>query len=385
MKITEGIARNIVREISSTIHQAVNLMDDTGIIIASTNVKRIGSRHEGAKKIIREGLDCLEIYSDGEYQGSKLGINMPVYFKGSVVGVIGISGEWNQIEPYINLIQKTAETMVLNDYLQKQENEAQKQQRQYLYKLLFEKQEKLPEDYLKSGISVGFDVFARYRCICISITDGMGGFPEELHILLDAMEEAVGKLHRYAGKCIVYREMVQLTVFLLAEGEEGGRENSGVEMFEREVRRQYVPSEGMRVKIGIDDCGYSGFELRTGRKRAEKSLKAAMTGTDTLYYTDMTVGVFLSEIPDESKWEYIQKIFGQMKKAELAHWMEVLEIFYECDGSIQKTADQMFIHKNTLQYQLKKLASITSYDPRSMKNAAVYQNAIWFFRAMGLK
>lgn len=110
MEITERIARNIVSEISSTIHQAVNLMNAEGMIIASTNPKRVGTLHKGAEKIIRERLECLEIYSDGEYQGSKMGINMPIYFKGSVVGVIGISGEWSQIEPYIDLIRKTTET-----------------------------------------------------------------------------------------------------------------------------------------------------------------------------------------------------------------------------------------------------------------------------------
>lgn len=68
MEITERITRNIVSEISSTIHQAVNLMNAEGMIIASTNPKRVGTLHKGAEKIIRERLECLEIYSDGEYQ-----------------------------------------------------------------------------------------------------------------------------------------------------------------------------------------------------------------------------------------------------------------------------------------------------------------------------
>lgn len=385
MKITESIARNIVREISSTIHQAVNLMDETGMIIASTNPKRIGTLHEGAEKIIKEGLDCLEIYSDGEYQGSKMGINIPVYFKGGIAGVIGISGEWSQIEPYIDLIQKTTETMVLNSYLQKRENEVQKEQRQYLYNLLFEKREKLPENYLAGGAAIGLDVSVKRRCICVSIVDSEGGFPEEIHELLNSLEDVLGKKHSYRGKYIVYREIVQLTVFLLAEGD--GKDGNFREPaeFERELRRIYIPSEGMKVKMGIDDHSYSGFDLKTGRKRAEKSLKAAMSGADTVYYIDMTAGVFLSEITDESKWEYIQKIFGDMNKKEIIRWIDLLEIFYESDGSINGTSEKMFIHKNTLQYQLKKLASITGYDPRSMKNAAVYQNAIWFWRTMILK
>lgn len=104
MKISRDIARTIVREISNTIHQNANFMDDTGHIIASTDPVRIGTYHVGAQKIIEERLDYLKINTDEEYNGTKVGINMPVYLKGEIVGVLGISGEWSQIEKYINLI-----------------------------------------------------------------------------------------------------------------------------------------------------------------------------------------------------------------------------------------------------------------------------------------
>ena len=136
MKISVEIARTIVREISNTIHQNVNLMDESGRIIASTNPARTGTCHVGAQKIISEQLEYLTINTDGEYEGAKLGINMPLYFGGEIVGVLGITGEWDQIKPYIDLIRKTSETLLMNFYLQKREGEIQKEQNQYLYNLL---------------------------------------------------------------------------------------------------------------------------------------------------------------------------------------------------------------------------------------------------------
>ncbi len=382
MEITERIARNIVSEISSTIHQAVNLMNAEGMIIASTNPKRVGTLHKGAEKIIRERLECLEIYSDGEYQGSKMGINMPIYFKGSVVGVIGISGEWSQIEPYIDLIRKTTETMVLNSYLQKREDEVQKEQRKFLYNVLFEKRENLPENYLSEGTALGLDLSLKRRCVCISIADESGVCPKDVHEMLDALEDILRKKPEHMRRYLIYREKTQLILFFRAEENEQESVEWELEEFEREIRRQFLSPMGTHIKMGIDDRSYSGYDLRIGKIRAEKSLKAAMVGADTVYYIDMTVGVFLSEITEESKWEYIRKVFGNMKRQDVTHWIELLEIFYECDGSINKTSEKMFIHKNTLQYQLKKLASITGYDPRSIRTAGVYQNAIWFWKTM---
>lgn len=57
MEITERIARNIVSEISSTIHQAVNLMNAEGMIIASTNPKRVGTLHKGAEENEQESVE----------------------------------------------------------------------------------------------------------------------------------------------------------------------------------------------------------------------------------------------------------------------------------------------------------------------------------------
>lgn len=75
-------------------------------------------------------------------------------------------------------------------------------------------------------------------------------------------------------------------------------------------------------------------------------------------------------------------MFSNVNEEELSTWIELLETYYLCEGSISKTADIMFIHKNTLQYQLKKLATLTGYDPRSIKNAALYQIAIWFWKTL---
>ena len=93
MKISVEIARTIVREISNTIHQNVNLMDESGRIIASTNPARTGTCHVGAQKIISEQLEYLTINTDGEYEGAKLGINMLLYFGGEIVGVLGIPSD----------------------------------------------------------------------------------------------------------------------------------------------------------------------------------------------------------------------------------------------------------------------------------------------------
>ena len=49
-------AQDIVEEIGAIVKQNINMMDERGVIIASTDKDRIGHFHEAAKKIIDEEL-----------------------------------------------------------------------------------------------------------------------------------------------------------------------------------------------------------------------------------------------------------------------------------------------------------------------------------------
>ncbi|NLB91198.1 MAG: hypothetical protein GX786_08280 [Clostridiales bacterium] len=48
MKLSEQNATKIVTRISEIIGQHVNMMDEKGVILSSTNPKRIGTFHGGA-------------------------------------------------------------------------------------------------------------------------------------------------------------------------------------------------------------------------------------------------------------------------------------------------------------------------------------------------
>ena len=62
-------------EISKLVKQNINLMDETGHIIASCDKSRIGSYHNGAYRIISENLDEYYIEEDDLSVGVKKGIN----------------------------------------------------------------------------------------------------------------------------------------------------------------------------------------------------------------------------------------------------------------------------------------------------------------------
>jgi carbohydrate diacid regulator len=61
--------------------------------------------------------------------------------------------------------------------------------------------------------------------------------------------------------------------------------------------------------------------------------------------------------------------------------IETLSCFFACNQSINKTAERLFIHKNTLQYRLIKIKEITGYDPRVFEEAVLLYLGLYFNRA----
>ena len=78
MHITQKSAQNIVNEMKASIHRDINIMDENGVILASTDPTRRGKLHQGALAIIREGLDCLTVRQDEPERGIQRGVNLPV-------------------------------------------------------------------------------------------------------------------------------------------------------------------------------------------------------------------------------------------------------------------------------------------------------------------
>ena len=215
MRITQDVAKTIVNEISNTINKNVNLMDETGRIIASTASDRVGTFHRGAQKIVEEKLDCLTIYTDQEYSGSRMGINMPIYFQGEIVGVIGITGEWDQISQYVQLIRKATEILLMESYLKNRELHDEASRREYVYKLLFEEFDRIPEQFYQYGFSIGIDAVLARACLTVSFKDGSRGErPKQIYEYLDMAEKKVHEYQAEAKQILVYRELTQLSIFI---------------------------------------------------------------------------------------------------------------------------------------------------------------------------
>ena len=99
MDISQNLATNILYQMKDIINQDLNYINIDGTIIASTDPKRVGTFHAASLECIRKGKQVTIEY-DNQYIGSKKGINMPIYFDESIIGVIGITGDKEEVSKF---------------------------------------------------------------------------------------------------------------------------------------------------------------------------------------------------------------------------------------------------------------------------------------------
>jgi carbohydrate diacid regulator len=113
MILSQDMADRIVTKTMEATQLNINVMDRNGIIISSSDPARIHTFHEGAFQVISSGREIV-ISSEESLvlQGSKPGINLPIWFHDQIVGVIGISGRPDEVIHFGKAVKIMTETML---------------------------------------------------------------------------------------------------------------------------------------------------------------------------------------------------------------------------------------------------------------------------------
>ena len=109
LKIAEHttFCQDLVEAVSKLLGgRTINIMDLDGIIIASTEKNRIGTLHTGARHVVSSGHE-LAITEEllPNYPGTKVGYNMPLTFRGRIIGAIGMFGIPEQVRDMAQLLK----------------------------------------------------------------------------------------------------------------------------------------------------------------------------------------------------------------------------------------------------------------------------------------
>ncbi|MCL6602179.1 MAG: helix-turn-helix domain-containing protein [Paenibacillus sp.] len=325
-ELTHDQAQHIVNRMMKDIPYNINIMDPTGIIIGSGNKERIGTLHHGAVKAIKL-RKVVEISKDEEFV--KKGINLPIELNGNIVGVVGISGEVKETRPFGNLV-KSAVILLIDQSIALEKENLKNNLKHEFFSLIINSDTTYTKELMNQALIYDIHLTKPSQVIYV---ESPNEIVEDITKSLSSF-----KMTKFSA-CIVVQEADRI-----------------------EALQQVIKSQHPDALIAISKMNDSISDGLLQAKSAMRVLKGFFSNETTISY---------------SKCEFIAdmaKFHKNDAKAErLAHLLEkndelikTLQVYLNCNLNANETANRLMIHRNTLNYRLNKIQTITDKDPKNI-------------------
>ncbi|MER6910409.1 sugar diacid recognition domain-containing protein [Streptomyces sp. NPDC000594] len=360
----DAVAQSIVDDVVTRLGVRVNIMDERGVIVASSDRSRVGQTHEGAVRVLRTGQPLsLTRGAARALDGTQAGVNLPLRVDGRIVGVVGVRGEPDEVGEIARAVARLAELMVMRETFAGETGWRHQVRRQLIGDLL---SGRLTEEGWRQGQQLGgCRVDAPYTLLAArggeltpagtlapagAAHPNHRGEPRELYRVLEADERSALIAPDGTG-----------TVWMVTGG------SASVVLRHRLARLCAAdPAAGF-----LDAGRAEDFPALLERaERARLALRRPPAGEVRL--ADRELPVLLARLDPAVRAAAAERVLGPLP-AELRR---TLAVYFACDRGVTESAARLRVHRNTLTYRLGRITELTGRDPRVFQDATVLQAAL---------
>jgi len=363
--ILPELAEKIVKEVQKLIGEDIIVVNTEGYIIASTDLDRVGSFHEGALIALQQKRKMIITDEDQlKLSGVKAGINLPILFQHDVIGVIGITGEPNKVTPFGEVIRKMTELLISENYYAEQ----------------FEWHTRAVESFIMDWVQAkewNYSFLDRAKLLSIDIeVKRMVVIIEFIGLNAPLSRDSwtmIFNRFQQNTKEVVSRSGNERMVLLINCTNRPTRES-----IERRLKQffQFLTSNfGIQAVAGVGQA-VDSQEISNSYRQAERSLKIAKLNSSIIFDEDLTLEMISEEINPKIKADFITRTIGPLlKETEL---LETIKELFKQNHSLKNTSNTLHIHINTLHYRLKKVEELTQLNPNNIQDLVTLYLAILF-------
>lgn len=362
ISIDNQIAEKLLKKIMDNTDYRINIniINGDGEIIASGDNKRVGKIHSGALEVIekRKSLPYFDSI-DNDKESSKPGINMPLFFNNEVIGVVGVTGNPEEINIIANMVKMLTEILIEKEIDIDKKIFKQTTLNNYIYKII----SKENENYLnliniwaeKNNYSFNID-----RAVCL-----MKFKKNENWDMYKTSEYIINKM-----QYIKYFYKQDIVSYL------GNRQFIIIKSFndkERTDKKKVLKNFFISLQKEIDDrmnlkfsavCGAAVNKLSDipdSYEQANFLLNYTECRNNVIYFIEDYILEFLI-LNNETNSKMILKNSLNIINRSLLY-KETITAMSKYDMNINKACENLSMHRNTIIYRMKKIKEILGLDP----------------------
>ncbi len=371
------LAQAIVDRTMSVLDVSVNIMDVDGRVIAAGDKNRIGAVHSVAVKVISNGKKEIVTSEEAEeLQDVKPGITLPILYKDQIVGALGMTGDPKEVEKYGELVVLSAIMMIESAEIKENAQLEQRARENILLDLFSGKAEENEKLFRQRAKLLDFDFTGTWITMAVKLLPSHSGMGE-----LEYQRIKVRFEERISGANVqgLYNCFTGDTLALLV------RMNTKLDQ-EAQIKKarmiyDFLGGTDVGAMLSIGKVCTDWKEIASSFAFAKSTLKIAkcLGQTRNLFFAEEYSSEYvLSQLPQKQRRYFCQGVLGKLRgSAEQKQiWLKTLRAYYNNDMNVQQTADELYIHRNTLNLRLGKISELTGYIPQKFSDAFVLKMAL---------
>lgn len=354
------LAKKLIEQVTKYTSYNVNIMDNRGVIIASRNPERIGNFHEVAWQIVQGNEDTIIIENDNDYPGVLSGINMVIEIEGNREGVVGVTGNPEEIRPIAFIIKLAIETLIKYEYQKMQALRRQSRKDRFL-EMLTQENYKSPQDIRILAAELNYkEEIVRIPVLCR--LESQADQQKLLDIIKSSQAHSSEDISFLIDDCYVL-------VFKILDSE-----NTAILSDYKFVLAEYLkPALKWILEndikcsfyIGTFQTSFSQYYYAYRHCKWMETYSADKTRHRAYYFYDCIGEYLTAQIPRKELHQIFNVFHSNLPKEFKQNYIEIIGSLIKCNFNIQNAAQQLFMHKNTFTYRYNKIRDKLNIDHQS--------------------
>lgn len=366
--LSTELAQDIVSRTMRIIPYNVNVMDAHGSILASGNPARIGELHAGAMLALAKKLTVeVDDASARNLHGAQPGINLPLTVNGQLCGAVGLSGAPDQVRQFGELVRLTAEMILEQAHLTGELQRDSRYREAFVLQLInAEHANQADLAAWARRLGVNFERMHNVFLLELEPQDPAADADTGPDTEIQRLQMRLRARMRSALTAATGPNELALLDFYDAPGPGHNRQMQALSTILREECEQ-----PHTLTMGISQSGIAGVAVSWQSARTAARIGRARHPRRSRHsYYDQALPVLLSGLGSGWQSEQLRlpmaKLQAQDKPKELLQ--RTLEAWFAHDGHPAATAEALHIHRNTLDYRLRRIGDITGLDPARLED-----------------
>lgn len=348
--MSNRLFQGIIQQMSDAIDRTIGVIDETSVIIACSDISRVGgSFGEAATETLNMDDVCVVDNCTFRAFGDKLHPNYAAF----------VSGGDPDARRYARILAVSIGNI-------KQYHDEKYDRSNFIKNVILDNI--LPGDiYLKSH-ELHFDSEVSRVCILIKVSDknDISAFEVLQNLFPDKNKDFVLNIN-------------ETDIALVKEIKEGITEKD-IDKLARSIVDTLTGEFYARCEVGIGTVVSNIKDLARSFKEAQTALEVGKvfdTARDIVSYSNLGIARLIYQLPTTLCDMFLREVFKRGSIDSLDHeTLFTIQRFFENNLNVSETSRKLFVHRNTLVYRLEKIKKLTGLDLREFEDAIVFKVAL---------